>query len=242
MFKTYDTSDSLKDCKIWEVGRATSAATTFFKSMTCGRDNIEFIDAGFGYNNPCAVLIREARTTFPGREFACILSIGTGLGGVVTIKDKRIAILNALKKMASNSKRVADELADTWRDDVYYRFNVTKGMEDVSLSDVAKISSISAHSRNYIRDVQKRLSECSAALQKPQRDACVEIRRPDQSGEDGVTDTMQNESHGLRPRHMKEETTETQRLKGKATQPSPFRGAKSKSSVENPVSGPLTGM
>ena len=140
LFKTYDTSEGFTNCKIWEVGRATSAATTFFKSMTCGRDNIEFIDAVFGYNNPCAILIREAQETFPDREFACILGIGTGLGGVVTIEDKRLAILNALKKMASSSKRVADELADTLPDDVYFRFNVTKGMEDISLSDAAKIS------------------------------------------------------------------------------------------------------
>ena len=85
LFRTYDTSDSLKDCAIWEVARATSAATTFFKSIKCGRDEVEFIDAGFGYNNPCEILLSEAQSIFAGAEFGCILSIGTGIGGVVSV-------------------------------------------------------------------------------------------------------------------------------------------------------------
>src|ERR1700722_19065192 len=95
LFKTYDRSESLKDCTIWQVARATSAATTFFKSIKCGRDEIEFIDAGFGYNNPCDVLLDEAQEIFPNSELGCVLSIGTGLGGVVKIQDSRRSILNA---------------------------------------------------------------------------------------------------------------------------------------------------
>src|ERR1700722_14732281 len=85
LFTTYDTSASFHGCAIWQVARATSAATTFFKSITVGRDGIEFIDAGFGYNNPCEILIEEARRQFPGRAQMLVLSIGTGLGDVVTI-------------------------------------------------------------------------------------------------------------------------------------------------------------
>ncbi|KXX77753.1 Calcium-independent phospholipase A2-gamma [Madurella mycetomatis] len=52
LFTTYDTSSSLGGCTIWQVARATSAATTFFKPIRVGRDGIEFVDAGFGHNNP----------------------------------------------------------------------------------------------------------------------------------------------------------------------------------------------
>src|SRR5262245_43206640 len=65
LFKTYAQSRSLRDCTIWQVARATSAATTFFKSIKCGRDGIEFIDAGFGYNIPCGVLLDEVKKIFP---------------------------------------------------------------------------------------------------------------------------------------------------------------------------------
>ncbi|EWZ28291.1 hypothetical protein FOZG_17997 [Fusarium oxysporum Fo47] len=68
LFTTYDSSASFHGCTIWQVARATSAATTFFKSIKVGRDEIEFVNAGFGYNNPCEVLLQEAQRQFPGRR------------------------------------------------------------------------------------------------------------------------------------------------------------------------------
>jgi patatin-like phospholipase/acyl hydrolase len=136
LFKTYDGTKSFEDCTIWQVARATSAATTFFKSIKCGRDEIEFIDAGFGYNNPCEVLIEEAKKTFPAAGEMQVLSIGTGLGDVVTIKDNRFSILNALKKMASSSKQVTDRLSDEYGNGcIYFRFNVDRGLQDITLAD-----------------------------------------------------------------------------------------------------------
>lgn len=152
LFTTYDTSTNLDGCKVWEVARATSAATTFFKPIRVGRDAVEFIDAGFGHNNPCEVLIEEAARRFPGRRMQ-ILSIGTGLGDVIKIDDSRRSILNALKKMATSSKQVADRLDAQFGDDgQYFRFNVERGLEDTTLSDWKKASTISAHTQNYLRE------------------------------------------------------------------------------------------
>ncbi|KAI2611804.1 hypothetical protein GGR54DRAFT_643255 [Hypoxylon sp. NC1633] len=152
LFKTYDTSTGLRDCAIWQIARATSAATTFFKSIQLGRDNVEFIDAGFGYNNPCEILINEASQQFPGRPMQ-ILSVGTGLGSVVTISNTRSSILNALSKMATTSSKVAEALEGRYAtsDHQYYRFNVDRGLEDVTLSDWEKTSKIAAHTDNYLR-------------------------------------------------------------------------------------------
>ncbi|CAN9177544.1 unnamed protein product [Alternaria alternata] len=63
-FKTYSIGDDFKHCKIWEVARTTSAATTFFESISIGHQDIEFIDAGFGHNNPSEVLSSEAEDMF----------------------------------------------------------------------------------------------------------------------------------------------------------------------------------
>ena len=167
LFRTYDTSDSLKDCAIWEVARATSAATTFFKSIKCGRDEVEFVDAGFGYNNPCEVLLREARSIFAGVEFGCILSIGTGIGNVLTVGATRKSILDALKAMAASSQKVAQRLNELYsNEDVYFRFNVPRGLEDVTLSDWKDMSNISAHTRNYLAESQSPLAKCSIVLQQ----------------------------------------------------------------------------
>ncbi|KAF7549176.1 hypothetical protein G7046_g8431 [Stylonectria norvegica] len=160
LFKTYDVSASLDGCKIWQVARATSAATTFFKSIRLGRDDDEFVDAGFGYNNPCEVLIDEAQKRFPGRERMHVLSIGTGLGGTIEIEDDRVSILKALKKMATSSKKVAMRLHSRFVDGgVYYRFNVDRGLHDVTLSDWKKSSQISSHTKNYLRENEQSIEK-----------------------------------------------------------------------------------
>ncbi|KAK8073314.1 hypothetical protein PG994_004213 [Apiospora phragmitis] len=136
LFTTYDPSTTFQDCTIWQVARATSAATTFFKSIELGRDKVKFIDAGFGYNNPYEVLIGEAKKQFPDRSQLQILSIGRGLGDVVDIQDSRLSILQALKRMASSSIAAATRLDDQYGDrGQYHRFNVKRGLVDVALSD-----------------------------------------------------------------------------------------------------------
>ena len=167
LFRTYDTTDSLKDCTIWEVARATSVATTFFNSIKCGRDEVKFVDAGFGYNNPWEILLREAQPIFAGAEFGCISSIGTGIGSVVSVGATRKSILDALKAMATSSHKVAQRLAELYSDgDVYYRFDVPRGLEDVTLSDWKEMSNIYAHTRNYLAESQSPLAKCSAVLQQ----------------------------------------------------------------------------
>ncbi|GLI80403.1 hypothetical protein PoHVEF18_008757 [Penicillium ochrochloron] len=160
LFESFDTSAAFDGCTIWQVARATSAATTFFKPIKVGRDAIEFIDAGFGYNNPCDELVKEARRVFPGYRELQVLSIGTGLGDVVSIKDTRRSIIAALRKMATSSKKAAKILDDRYGDSgQYFRFNVDRGLEDITLSDWEKASTIAAHTRNY-------LSEHSRSIKK----------------------------------------------------------------------------
>ncbi|KAK3316581.1 acyl transferase/acyl hydrolase/lysophospholipase, partial [Apodospora peruviana] len=160
LFTTYDTSAALHGCTIWEVARATSAATTFFKHIRTGRDGIEFVDAGFGYNNPCEVLVEEAQRQFSGRRSLRVLSIGTGLGDVVAIGNTRLSIITALKKMATSSKKVAASLDGRFGGTgQYYRFNVDQGLQDITLSDWEKASKISAHARNYLSDNQRAVKD-----------------------------------------------------------------------------------
>ncbi|KAI0415258.1 acyl transferase/acyl hydrolase/lysophospholipase [Xylaria grammica] len=158
LLKSYDNSPNYRSCSIWQVARATSAATTFFKSIRIGRDEVEFIDAGFGYNNPCELIIREAERIFLAGGELKILSIGTGIGDVVTIKDTRLSIINALKRMATSSSKVDASLNDRYRDSgQYFRFEVNEGLGNVALSDWELTSQISAHTHNYITNQQQRI-------------------------------------------------------------------------------------
>lgn len=114
------------------------------------------MDAGFGYNNPCEVLIAEAQKQFPNHERMLVLSVGTGLGNVVSISDSRKSILKALKKMATSSKKVHLRLDERYGDGrEYFRFNVERGLEDVTLSDWKKASNISSHTANYLEEKKR---------------------------------------------------------------------------------------
>jgi patatin-like phospholipase/acyl hydrolase len=165
-FKTYNIGDGFRQCKIWEVARATSAATTFFPTIACGEQGIEFIDAGFGHNNPSEILISEAEDVFAGESCDCIISIGTGLNDAISIEDSRLSILGALKKMAVDSDAVHRRLAKRLPEDVYFRFDVVRGLKDVTLSNWKKSSQISAHATNYLAEfhVEKEIKRCARIL------------------------------------------------------------------------------
>ncbi|KAL2885068.1 Patatin/Phospholipase A2-like protein [Ceratocystis lukuohia] len=165
LFKTYDDSTTFSESKIWEVARATSAATTFFKSIKVGRDEVEFIDAGFSHNNPCEALIEETKKEYPGREMT-ILSIGTGLEDFIEAKNKRTSLIKALASMATASKAAALRLQHRYSGiGGYYRFNVENGLKNNTLSDWKQASKISSHTRNYLaenREVVERFTKVIA--------------------------------------------------------------------------------
>ena len=81
--------------------------------------------------------------------------------------------------MASATKKVADavESGPYGGLDRYFRFNVERGLQDVSLSDCGKASTISAHTSNYIRDKQRELNRfVEAFLRAPAADVVLELR------------------------------------------------------------------
>ena len=85
LFRTYPSRETHSGCKIWEAARATSAAPTFFKRIEIGREQ-PFIDGGMGRNNPSKVVLDEANTLFKARPVGCLVSIGTGHTGTISIK------------------------------------------------------------------------------------------------------------------------------------------------------------
>jgi hypothetical protein len=67
-------------CAIWEAGRATSAAPTFFKPIRIrtpppGRI---FVDGGLSYNNPSELALLEVTRLWPSVTKYCLVSVGTG--------------------------------------------------------------------------------------------------------------------------------------------------------------------
>ena len=73
-------TSSGKRWKIWEAARAATAAPVYFKPFAIAE--MEFVDAGMGYNNPSVEVFHEITMRIPeykDRPIACFVSIGTGV-------------------------------------------------------------------------------------------------------------------------------------------------------------------
>ena len=130
------------DISIWQVARATSAAPTYFKPMVI--DGLEYIDGGFGANNPCMEIFDEVRR-MNNHSNACtkiILSIGTGISN----KESRfngtglarfINYWNFARKWATDSQVTHDQMirARSVFGFTYFRFNVEEGLGQMKLDE-----------------------------------------------------------------------------------------------------------
>jgi predicted acylesterase/phospholipase RssA len=163
---TYDPND--RTTRIWEALRATSAAPTFFEEMTFGSPKITYLDGGVGFNNPCAEVDFQAKNLWEGRSIGVIVSIGTGLQTIPSVKKGvswlpfglgvDLALVSALASMATSTSRVANEMqrmtANT--DTSYYRFDVDSGMANISLEQWMKEDEMASLTKQYMRDGSQR--------------------------------------------------------------------------------------
>ncbi|THU98322.1 FabD/lysophospholipase-like protein [Dendrothele bispora CBS 962.96] len=165
IFRTYKLlGNSDPNCKIWQAARATTAAPTFFKCISIpGVGGIEetFIDAGIRCNNPAEQVREEAKRLFgENRTVGVFVSIGTGHPGTIGLSKPDVfqrllpsQLISTLKNIATDCESVADQLATRYGEEsVYFRFNVTHGVGQISLEEWEKISEIVTHTRAYLQD------------------------------------------------------------------------------------------
>lgn len=162
------------NCTIWEAGRATSAAPTFFKRIEIGGE--DFVDAGLGCNNPIKEVISEARLVF-GEEgkVDCIVSIGTGKSGVVGFDEPTgfqkllpLALVDVLRKIATESSKTAEDIQKRYADatDLYFRFDVDQGLQDVGLDEWKRLKAVQTHTIAYTMEdeVNRKINRAIATL------------------------------------------------------------------------------
>jgi predicted acylesterase/phospholipase RssA len=162
LFRTYDSPDHpAAECTIWEAGRATSAAPTFFKQIKIGRPGLEeaFVDGGMGNNNPISSLLLETKIMFPNRQIACIISLGTGQPQTINIPKASFVqrflpldVVDALKEIATNCETQHQGTAHQFEQvpRVYFRFNVEQGMQNIQLNQWEALGAVKAHTDQYI--------------------------------------------------------------------------------------------
>ena len=211
LFRTYDNLHKSEDAEqqrwdrnpaqahdipIWQVARATAAAPTYFKPMVI--DGLEYLDGGFGANNPCLEAYDEVKkmNNNAKRCVRFILSVGTG-------KNKEISrfkgdgiyrylnYLNFARKWATDSEGIHEKIDKAQRDldklDAfdYCRLNVEDGLGRMKLDEWhtrrlfrtktgarnKTLETIRKHTEDYLGNekLRERIDDCAKML--------VDIRR-----------------------------------------------------------------
>ncbi|KAF2014032.1 FabD/lysophospholipase-like protein [Aaosphaeria arxii CBS 175.79] len=177
LFRTYPVrKNESPNCQIWEAARATTAAPTIFKRIAIGEEGHakeEFIDGGLGHNNPVNLVLREAKEIFGDkRPVRCLLSIGTGHPGINGLAKPNAfqrflptGLIEVVKRIALSCEDTHIKLKNNFQaPGIYFRLNVARGAEDISLEEWEKIPLLTTHTKSYIEDVNEDIDKVVAAM------------------------------------------------------------------------------
>ncbi|KAF7512509.1 hypothetical protein GJ744_001444 [Endocarpon pusillum] len=162
-YKSHSDSDLLKTTKIWEAARATSAAPSFFDPIKIGRFGEEFGDGGTGANNPVRILWNQAQYCLGQgglveRNLRYLVSIGTSIPSLEPFGDHLMEVAKTLRAIATETEMTAksfrEEYAELAKQNRYFRFNVSRGLEKILLEDATKTAAIVAATREYVGNVE----------------------------------------------------------------------------------------
>lgn len=136
---------------IWQVGRATSAAPTYFRFMEMELEGkrVRFKDGGFGTNNPSFEAYEDIREKHGGATpiIGPFISIGTGGKPASRFSKRRGNLSDALASLkgatgdVSETQRVHDMMSRVSRTDndeevfPYYRFQIDQSLGNIGLDE-----------------------------------------------------------------------------------------------------------
>jgi calcium-independent phospholipase A2-gamma len=163
--KSGEHSNFYNEVRIWEVARATSAATSFFAPMeiTHAGEPRRFLDAGIGSNNPVDELYLEAMAQFDNnksdeefdKQIRVLVSIGTGKPALHGFGDKVTEVAKSIASIATETQATANtfhmyhrRLANRGG---YFRFN-PPDLGEVALDEADKKDIIAARTEAYGTD------------------------------------------------------------------------------------------
>lgn len=158
-----ETPDLYNCAKIWEAGRATSAASSFFEPIAIGPLGQQFLDGGTGANNPVRQLWNEAADVFCdgssvrlSRKLRSIVSIGTGIPDLKDMGDDPLSIGKTLLSMNTETQTTANDFhrANSDLDDEgkYFHFNVARGLAAIGLEEADEAKRIKEMTDAYLTE------------------------------------------------------------------------------------------
>ncbi|CAE6492062.1 unnamed protein product [Rhizoctonia solani] len=180
MFRSYKVSANRgPDCTLLDALHATMAHPNLFKDIEIGDGALRqsFVGGDLGCSNPMVHVLAEVKRVYPGRHVSCILSIGAGHARTISIPDYslreqlfRTQDLVAMKNMATDSERVAEEMAIRFEETrgVYFRLNVDQLAQDAEAEDWERLNDVTAHTKAYLLNVEigRRINELAQAIKR----------------------------------------------------------------------------
>ncbi|THW41362.1 phospholipase, patatin family protein [Aureobasidium pullulans] len=171
--------DLYRTVRIWEAARATSAASSFFDSISIGDPQQRFLDGGTGANNPVQHVWDEAADLLTSEEslsenVGCLISLGTGQPGYKPFEDTILGIGKTLLSIATETEASADKFhraqSRLFEKKLCFRFNVPRGLGDIGLAETEQIATIKSMTADHLQSeaVQSVLRTCVERLRQRQ--------------------------------------------------------------------------
>ncbi|KAH8826714.1 hypothetical protein DL96DRAFT_1528423 [Flagelloscypha sp. PMI_526] len=136
---------------IWEAGRATTAAPGLFSPISIGPEYIgeTFVSGEFGWNNPMDQLTEEAALAFKDRHISCIINIGSGHPGHLTLSN---GLSDLFSRIALDCERVAERMERRFGEvpHLYKRLSVEQGMQKLDVK-LVNLHEVVAHTQSYLQ-------------------------------------------------------------------------------------------
>jgi hypothetical protein len=151
---------------ICQAALATSAATTFFDTVSIG--DRTFADGGLGANNPVDEVEGEASNVWCSETgdlkplVKCFISIGTGNPGKKAFEDSMAnflsqTVVEIATETENTEKRFIARWAKHFDEKRYYRFNVDQGLQSIGLDEYKKKGAIEAATEAYVTYMAQKL-------------------------------------------------------------------------------------
>ena len=157
LFNNYEENDNngkIADVEIWKAARATSAAPTYFDKIKIG--DFEFMDGGFGTNNPSMVAWSECKEIFREKD---VLFVSIGLGHPTDANSSSwfeyLKLFKTGLEIITGCEATHIEMAAIAKQKErleYHRLN-PKGLGRIELDDYLQVDEIKRIVKQYLMDV-----------------------------------------------------------------------------------------
>ncbi|KAH8831072.1 hypothetical protein DL96DRAFT_807472 [Flagelloscypha sp. PMI_526] len=152
LFRTYRSrSNPSPDCTVCEAIRATTSLPGLFNPIDIRDKHLSetFVGGELRWNNPTDELTKEAARVFVGQYVACIISIGSGHPGHLSLSE---GLADLFPRIALDCEKLADDMEQRFGNapDVFWRLSVEHGLQSLA-ADLSNLDALVTHTYSYLQ-------------------------------------------------------------------------------------------